>query len=69
MSKSSSRVGRRHGGKKSKGQSKTLSYGWYSRSTTIEETQAVVSNRSPVGRNDKCPCDSGLKYKRCCGRR
>ena len=22
----------------------------------------------PVGRNDPCPCGSGLKYKRCCGR-
>jgi Predicted metal-binding protein related to the C-terminal domain of SecA len=21
-----------------------------------------------VGRNDKCPCESGLKYKRCCGK-
>lgn len=21
-----------------------------------------------VGRNDKCPCDSGLKYKKCCGK-
>lgn len=21
-----------------------------------------------VGRNDKCPCESGLKYKKCCGR-
>ncbi|HBN6996855.1 TPA: SEC-C domain-containing protein, partial [Vibrio cholerae] len=20
------------------------------------------------GRNDKCPCGSGNKYKRCCGR-
>ena len=23
----------------------------------------------PVGRNDPCPCGSGEKYKRCCGRR
>ena len=22
-----------------------------------------------VGRNDPCPCGSGKKYKRCCGRR
>ena len=21
-----------------------------------------------IGRNDKCPCGSGLKYKKCCGR-
>ena len=27
-------------------------------------------NRSPkVGRNDPCPCGSGKKYKKCCGRR
>jgi hypothetical protein len=23
----------------------------------------------PVGRNDPCPCGSGKKYKRCCGRK
>lgn len=22
---------------------------------------------APTGRNDPCPCGSGLKYKRCCG--
>jgi SEC-C motif-containing protein len=21
-----------------------------------------------VGRNDPCPCGSGLKYKKCCGK-
>jgi len=24
--------------------------------------------KSRVGRNDPCPCGSGKKYKRCCGR-
>ena len=24
--------------------------------------------RAKVGRNDPCPCGSGLKYKKCCGR-
>lgn len=24
-------------------------------------------DRKKVGRNDKCPCGSGIKYKRCCG--
>jgi hypothetical protein len=24
--------------------------------------------RRKVGRNDKCPCGSGIKFKRCCGR-
>jgi len=28
---------------------------------------ASGDDRAP-GRNDPCPCDSGLKYKRCCGR-
>ncbi len=23
---------------------------------------------SPAGRNDPCPCGSGVKYKKCCGR-
>lgn len=25
-------------------------------------------HKQPIGRNEPCPCDSGLKYKRCCGR-
>lgn len=29
-------------------------------------TQIAVSNK--VGRNDSCPCGSGLKYKKCCGK-
>ena len=27
-----------------------------------------LSSRKRVGRNDLCPCGSGKKYKRCCGR-
>jgi len=27
---------------------------------------ATVGNK--VGRNDPCPCGSGKKYKKCCGR-
>lgn len=26
------------------------------------------STASKVGRNDPCPCGSGKKYKRCCGK-
>ena len=26
----------------------------------------IVSNK--INRNDPCPCNSGLKYKKCCGR-
>jgi hypothetical protein len=25
-------------------------------------------DKAPVGRNDPCPCNSGKKYKKCCGR-
>lgn len=28
----------------------------------------VPANTRDVGRNDRCPCGSGLKYKRCHGR-
>jgi uncharacterized protein len=28
---------------------------------------AAAGRRSKIGRNDPCPCGSGLKYKRCCG--
>ena len=27
-----------------------------------------VRGDAKIGRNDKCPCGSGLKYKKCCGR-
>lgn len=27
----------------------------------------TVRNEGKVGRNDKCPCGSGKKYKKCCG--
>ena len=29
---------------------------------------APVKNMAKVGRNDPCPCGSGLKYKKCCGK-
>ncbi len=28
----------------------------------------LVRKGSKIGRNDPCPCGSGLKYKRCCGK-
>ncbi len=28
----------------------------------------IVTERAKVGRNDPCPCGSGKKYKKCCGR-
>lgn len=35
-------------------------------SPTKNETAAVVISKD-VGRNDPCPCNSGKKYKKCCG--
>jgi preprotein translocase subunit SecA len=31
--------------------------------------KTVVRKEKKVGRNDPCPCGSGKKYKRCCGRK
>ena len=28
----------------------------------------MVINENKVGRNDACPCGSGKKYKKCCGK-
>ena len=40
--------------------------------TVLEEKQEAVkplqSNHPKVGRNEPCPCGSGKKYKKCCGR-
>ena len=33
-----------------------------------EKQQTVVRTTKKVGRNDPCPCGSGKKYKRCCGK-
>ena len=33
---------------------------------TVENKPVV--NKAKVGRNDPCPCGSGLKYKKCCGK-
>lgn len=27
-----------------------------------------IKTKEKIGRNDPCPCGSGLKYKKCCGR-
>lgn len=29
----------------------------------------VITKRKKLGRNDQCLCGSGVKYKRCCGRK
>lgn len=33
-----------------------------------QKTSKTVVNTEKVGRNDPCPCGSGKKYKKCCGR-
>ncbi|MEF3254227.1 MAG: preprotein translocase subunit SecA [Deferribacterales bacterium] len=36
---------------------------------TQQDRQVPIKRESPkVGRNDPCPCGSGLKYKKCCGK-
>ena len=40
-----------------------------SMAATAEKRQPIVKKASEkVGRNDPCPCGSGLKYKKCCGK-
>jgi len=36
---------------------------------TSEKGTTIVAPAPKVGRNDPCPCGSGLKYKKCCMRR
>lgn len=33
-----------------------------------EKVKTTVKNDAKIGRNDKCPCGSGKKYKQCCGK-
>ena len=33
-----------------------------------ETIRTIIRNQPKVGRNDPCPCGSGKKYKKCCGR-
>ncbi len=34
-----------------------------------QAVQTIVRDTPKVGRNDPCPCGSGKKYKKCCGRK
>ena len=34
----------------------------------IEKTKPIIRGIPKVGRNDPCPCGSGKKFKKCCGR-
>ena len=44
--------------------------GWISK-RGMDEQERLAAGPAPrsVGRNDPCPCGSGKKYKRCCGRK
>ena len=33
-----------------------------------EPLKPIVKDEPKVGRNEPCPCGSGLKYKKCCGK-
>lgn len=35
---------------------------------TAYNRSKIVVNENKVGRNDPCPCGSGKKYKKCCGK-
>jgi preprotein translocase subunit SecA len=37
-------------------------FGW------AEPQQPYVREQPKIGRNEPCPCGSGKKYKKCCGR-
>lgn len=46
-----------------------VTYGNSSDSTCVlQNLTTVTKNSAKAGRNDPCPCGSGLKYKKCCGR-
>lgn len=34
----------------------------------MAEQQPFVRQNPKIGRNDPCPCGSGKKYKKCCGK-
>ncbi|MDA3895092.1 MAG: preprotein translocase subunit SecA [Desulfobacteraceae bacterium] len=40
----------------------------FSHSDSSLKKTPVVRDKSKVGRNDPCPCGSGKKYKKCCGK-
>ena len=36
--------------------------------THLKTKGVPIRNTKKIGRNDPCPCGSGLKYKNCCGK-
>jgi preprotein translocase subunit SecA len=39
----------------------------FNRAGAGDQPRQPVAREEKVGRNDPCPCGSGLKYKKCCG--
>ncbi len=42
--------------------------GWKFEDGTLVKDKPLTRETPKVGRNDPCPCGSGKKYKKCCGR-
>ncbi len=42
---------------------------WFFHDAQFPKTETIVNTQPKVGRNDKCPCGSGKKYKKCCGKK
>lgn len=41
---------------------------WFFYDGHAAEQEQVVRKGPKIGRNDPCPCNSGKKYKKCCGK-
>ncbi len=41
---------------------------WFYLEGEMVKSQPMVRETPKVGRNEPCPCGSGKKYKKCCGR-
>lgn len=41
---------------------------WIFMDGVVPKPKQVMRETPKVGRNDPCPCGSGLKYKKCCGK-
>jgi uncharacterized protein len=40
---------------------------WLPHRRAVYERQVAETRRAKVGRNEPCPCGSGMKFKKCCG--
>ena len=48
------------------GKFKKLDGNWFFTEGKMVTSKPIISNK--VGRNEPCPCGSGSKYKKCCGK-